>query len=35
MSHVSAGLGNDAGAWCHSGSGVTELARGATLGDTG
>lgn len=35
ISRVTAGLGNDAGAWCHQGFGVTELQRGATLGATG
>lgn len=36
ISHVSAGLGNNAGAWCHDPSlGVTELARGTNLGSTG
>lgn len=35
VSAVSAGLGNNAGAWCHEGFGVSELARGATLGATG
>ena len=35
ISHVSAGLANNAGAWCHSGFGVTELARGTNLGSTG
>lgn len=35
ISHVSAGLGDNAGAWCHSGFGVTELARGTNLGSTG
>ncbi len=36
ISHVSAGLGEDAGAWCHNpDNGVTELQRAATLGDTG
>lgn len=36
ISHVSAGLGNNAGAWWHSPAlGVTELARGANLGTTG
>lgn len=35
VSKVSAGLGDNAGAWCHEGFGVTELARGATLGATG
>lgn len=35
VSSVSAGLGNDAGGWCHEGLGVTELARGATLGNVG
>lgn len=35
VSHASAGLANNAGAWCHQGLGVTELERGATLGNTG
>lgn len=35
VSLVSAGLGDNAGAWCHEGFGVTELARGNTLGSTG
>lgn len=36
ISHVSAGLASNAGAWCHSADfGVTELARGATLGNVG
>lgn len=35
VSLVNAGLGNNAGAWCHQGLGVTELARGTTLGATG
>lgn len=35
VSSVSAGLGNNAGAWCHQGFGVTELARGATLANAG
>ena len=36
ISRVTAGLGNNAGAWCHSAAlGVTELARGANLGATG
>lgn len=35
VSSVSAGLGNNAGAWCHQGLGVTELARGASLGNVG
>lgn len=35
ISHASAGLGNNSGAWCHSGAGVTQLQRGATLGSTG
>lgn len=35
ISSVSAGLGNNAGAWCHQGAGVTELARGTTLGNVG
>lgn len=35
MSSVSAGLANNAGAWCHEGFGVTELDRGATLGNVG
>jgi hypothetical protein len=36
ISRVTAGLGNNAGGWCHSSSfGVTELARGATLGSMG
>lgn len=35
VSQVTAGLGNNAGAWCHQGLGVTELARGATLSTTG
>lgn len=35
VSRATAGLGDNAGAWCHQGNGVTELARGATLGDTG
>jgi len=36
ISHVTSGLANSAGAWCHASSdGVTELARGATLGSTG
>lgn len=35
VSSVSLGLGNNAGAWCHQGFGVTELARGATLGNIG
>lgn len=35
VSSVSAGLGNNAGAWCHQGLGVTELDRGTTLGNVG
>lgn len=38
VSHVSAGLptlGGAPGPWCHNGAGVTELARGNTLGSTG
>ncbi|MBU0555255.1 MAG: PEPxxWA-CTERM sorting domain-containing protein [Alphaproteobacteria bacterium] len=36
ISQVSSGLANNSGAWCHdSAQGVTELARGATLGATG
>lgn len=35
VSRATAGLGNNAGAWCHEGNGVTELARGSTLGATG
>lgn len=36
ISRVSAGLANDAGAWCHSAAnGVTELARATNLGSTG
>jgi hypothetical protein len=35
ISRVTQGLGNNAGAWCHQGLGVTELARGTTLGSTG
>jgi hypothetical protein len=36
VSRVTGGLGNNAGAWWHSSAaGVTELARGATLHDTG
>lgn len=35
ISRATAGLANNSGAWCHSGNGVTELARGATLGATG
>jgi hypothetical protein len=35
VSRVASGLRDDAGAWCHQGNGVTELARGATLASTG
>jgi hypothetical protein len=36
ISRVTAGLGDNAGGWCHSSAfGVQELARGATLGSTG
>jgi len=35
LSVATAGLANNSGAWCHSGNGVTELARGATLGNVG
>ncbi|TPE59534.1 PEP-CTERM sorting domain-containing protein [Sandaracinobacter neustonicus] len=36
ISHVTTGLTDDAGAWLHNPAfGVTELARGATLGSTG
>jgi hypothetical protein len=35
ISRVTAGLGDNAGAWCHDALGVTELARGSTLGSTG
>jgi hypothetical protein len=35
ISRATQGLGNNSGAWCHLGAGVTELARGATLGATG
>jgi Thrombospondin C-terminal region/PEP-CTERM motif len=35
VSRVVSGLRDDAGAWCHQGNGVTELARGATLATTG
>ena len=35
ISRVTAGLGDNAGAWCHDALGVTELARGTTLGSTG
>jgi hypothetical protein len=36
ISRVTSGLGNDAGAWCHAAAnGVTELARGSSLGSTG
>jgi hypothetical protein len=36
LSHVTEGLGDDDGAWAHNPVwGVDELARGATLGDTG
>ena len=36
ISRVTAGLGDNAGGWCHSPAfGVQELARGATLGSTG
>lgn len=35
ISRVTAGLANNAGAWCHQGLGVTELARGTNLGSTG
>lgn len=35
ISRVTAGLGDNAGAWCHQGLGVTELARGTSLGSTG
>lgn len=36
ISHVSAGLGNNAGGWWHSPAlGVTELARGTNLGNVG
>ena len=35
ISRATAGLGNNAGGWCHQGDGVTELQRGATLGSTG
>ena len=35
LSHVTGPLGGDAGGWCHSGPGIAELERGATLGATG
>lgn len=35
ISRATAGLGNNAGGWCHVGDGVTELARANTLGNTG
>lgn len=35
ISRATQGLGNNAGAWCHQGFGVTELARGTNLGGTG
>ena len=35
ISRATAGLGNNAGGWCHSGNGVTELARANTLGNVG
>jgi hypothetical protein len=35
ISRATAGLGDNAGAWCHQGNGVTELARATNLGATG
>jgi hypothetical protein len=35
ISRATSGLGDNAGAWCHQGLGVTQLARGTTLGSTG
>lgn len=35
VSLATQGLANNAGAWCHQGFGVTELARGTTLANTG
>lgn len=35
ISRATQGLGNNSGAWCHSGNGVTELARATNLGSTG
>ncbi|TAJ72527.1 MAG: PEP-CTERM sorting domain-containing protein [Phenylobacterium sp.] len=35
VSQVTNGLADNAGAWAHNSLGVTELARGATLGSTG
>lgn len=35
VSRVTAGLGPNRGAWCHDANGVSELARGSTLGSTG
>jgi hypothetical protein len=35
ISRATAGLGDNRGAWCHSGNGVTELARASNLGSTG
>lgn len=35
ISRVTQGLAANRGSWCHSGNGVTELARAANLGDTG
>ncbi|MGQ5702817.1 PEPxxWA-CTERM sorting domain-containing protein [Sandaracinobacteroides sp. A072] len=35
ISLATQGLGDNAGAWCHQGNGVTELARATNLGATG
>lgn len=35
ISRATQGLKDNAGAWCHAGFGVTELARGTNLGSTG
>lgn len=35
ISRATAGLGNNAGGWCHQGNGVTQLARATNLGATG